>query len=290
MTAPATHTTDTRPVSPFADDPAAHAHVARVLARNPKACPLEALPDVHPARIPRHIAFILDGNGRWARQQGMPRILGHRHGALAVREIIKECGRLGVEYITLYSFSLENWKRPADEVAALMSLYQQYLASERTLLMENNVRFRQIGRRGPGSGMPDVVMEQVEALERETAGNTAATLNLAINYSGRAEITDAARELARRCLEGTLRPEDISEEHFAGHLTTAGVPDPDLLVRTAGEMRVSNYLLWQISYSEFYVTQTLWPDFSVAELHKAIREYARRERRFGGVTASPIQP
>lgn len=266
--------------SPWADDRRAAEIVAAMRARNPKACPLERLPDVHPGKIPRHIAFILDGNGRWAAQRGLSRVYGHHNGAAAVRQVIEECGRLGVEVITLYSFSLENWKRPKEEIDALMFLYELYLEGEREALARENVRFVQIGRR---EGMPASVLEKVAQVERETAGNTAATLCLAVNYGSRAELVDAARALAGDVASGKIRPQDIDEAALAGRLYTAGLPDPDLMIRTAGELRLSNYLLWQLSYAELWVTPTLWPDFGVAQLHEAVRDYARRERRFGGL-------
>lgn len=264
----------------FADDPTAQAVVARMRRRNPHADPLARLPDVHPARIPRHIAIIMDGNGRWARQRGFPRLFGHRNGAAAVRQVVEECGRLGVEVVTLYSFSMENWKRPREEVDALMYLYTAYLEGEREAMMREGVRFVQIGRR---EGLPPEVVRLVEDVERQTAGNTVATLALAVNYGARAEIADAARDLARRAVRGEIDPESIDEQAVAGALSTRGLPDPDLLIRTAGEQRLSNYLLWQLSYAELHFTRTLWPDFGVADLHAAIRDYAARTRRFGAV-------
>jgi undecaprenyl diphosphate synthase len=270
------------PVSPFLGDPEAQAAVAVIKARNPAADPLGRLPDVHPARIPRHIAIIMDGNGRWASRRGFPRVFGHRNGASAVRGVIEECKRLGVEVLTLYSFSMENWKRPADEVGALMQLYVQYLEGEIEKFRQENIRFRQIGRR---EGLAPEVLAAADRLERDTAGNTAATLCLAVNYGSRAELVDATRAIAERVRRGELRPEEITDATVGQHLYTAGLPDPDLLIRTAGEMRVSNYLLWQISYAELHVTDVLWPDFGPADLHNAIRDYARRNRKFGGLGA-----
>lgn len=265
----------------FDGDESAALALEAIRRRNPEADPLARLPDVHPARIPRHIAFIMDGNGRWAQQRGFPRLFGHFNGAAAVRRVIEECGRLGVEVLTLYSFSLENWKRPAAEVEGLMQLYVRYLEGERDELMRHGIRFRQVGRR---EGLPSEVVDAVDRLETDTAGNGRATLCVAVNYGSRAEIVDAARSLARRVKSGELEPEEIDEAMFAGSLYTAGVPDPDLLIRTAGEKRVSNYLLWQISYAEIHVTDVLWPDFGVEDLHAAIRDYAGRDRRFGGVS------
>lgn len=264
----------------FTDDPTAQAVVARMRRRNPHADPLSRLPDVHPERIPRHIAVIMDGNGRWARQRGFPRLFGHRNGAAAVREVIEECGRLGVEVVTLYSFSMENWKRPREEVDALMFLYITYLEGEREAMMREGVRFVQIGRR---EGLPPEVVRLVEDVERQTAGNTVATLALAVNYGSRAEIADAARSLARRAVRGEIDPESIDEQAVTDALSTRGLPDPDLLIRTAGEQRLSNYLLWQLSYAELHFTPTLWPDFGIRDLHAAIRDYAARTRRFGAV-------
>lgn len=246
----------------------------------PKADPLAKLPDVDPARIPRHIAVIMDGNGRWAEKRGFPRIFGHRNGAAAVRTLVEEAGRLGVEVLTLYSFSQENWKRPADEVRALMDLYGVYLEGELERLMRENIRFVQIGRM---EGLPDEVRRSVESVMSATASNTGPTLCLAVNYGGRAEIVDAARRLAGRVAAGEIGVDQIDEGMVSGALSTAGIPDPDLLIRTAGEMRVSNFLLWQISYAELFVTDVLWPDFGIEDLHGAIRDYAGRQRRYGGL-------
>jgi undecaprenyl diphosphate synthase len=236
--------------------------------------------DVPAHLIPRHIAIIMDGNGRWARQRNQPRIAGHRAGAKAVRDVVIECDRLGVRCLTLFSFSLENWKRPADEVKALMSLCLDYLAKERRELLENDIRFLQIGRR---QGLPRSVLREVDRTVAATAGCGGMTLALALNYGARAEITDAVRAIARKVAAGTLDVERIDEQTVADHLYTAGLPDPDLLIRTAGEHRVSNYLLWQISYAEIHVTDVLWPDFGVDNLHAGIRDYARRDRRYGGL-------
>jgi undecaprenyl diphosphate synthase len=235
---------------------------------------------VHPARIPRHIAIIMDGNGRWAQERGFPRVFGHRNGAAAVREVIQECQKLGVEVLTLYSFSSENWKRPSEEVQALMGLYVMYLEGEAERLARENLRFVQIGQR---DGLPPEVLAGVDRLVNATAKNTGPTLCLAVNYGARTEIVDAVRAIAGKVERGELRAADISEETVSANLYTAGLPDPDLLIRTAGEMRVSNYLLWQISYAELHVTSVYWPDFGAAELHKAIRDYASRRRRFGGL-------
>ena len=222
----------------------------------------------------------MDGNGRWAVAKGFPRVFGHRNGAAAVREVIEECQLLGIEVLTLYSFSLENWKRPSDEVQALMGLYMMYLEGEAERLIRENLRFVQIGQR---EGLPPEVLASVDRLVEATRGNTGPTLCLAVNYGSRAEIVSAVRTIARKVRKGQVDPDTISEATINEHLYTAGLPDPDLLIRTAGEMRVSNYLLWQISYAELHVTPKLWPDFSVDDLHVAVRDFAARRRRFGGL-------
>lgn len=234
--------------------------------------------------LPRHVAIIMDGNGRWAQQRGLPRIEGHRHAAGAVRETVETCARLGLSCLTLYSFSLENWRRPREEVNGLMALYAEYLASERQTILENDIRILQIGRR---EGLPAAVLRELDQTAGLSRDNRGLTLCLALNYGSRAEITDAVRKLAARAARGEIRPEQIDEPAISGALDTGGLPDPDLVIRTAGEMRVSNFLLWQISYAELYVTPVLWPDFRAAELYDALREYARRVRRFGGVVGAP---
>lgn len=238
-------------------------------------------------RIARHVAIIMDGNGRWAQQRGLPRIEGHRHAASAVRTTVTQCARLGVECLTLYSFSLENWKRPQLEVDGLMALYAEYLASERQEIMDNDIRVVQVGQR---EGLPEGVLRELDTTERLSRENQGLTLCLALNYGSRAEIVDAVRRLAGRVERGELRPSDIDEEVVSGALYTAGVPDPDLVIRTAGEMRVSNFLLWQISYAELYVTPVLWPDFREQHLHEALLDYAARERRYGGVESAAPPP
>jgi undecaprenyl diphosphate synthase len=236
-------------------------------------------------RWPRHVAVIMDGNGRWAQARGMPRAAGHRDGVATVRRIVSESARLnarglGFTALTLYSFSSENWKRPADEVAALMLLCCEFLKLERPTMLRENIRFRRIGRR---EGLPPEVLAELDETERATAHCTGLTLCLALNYGSRTEIADAARALAAEVAAGLRSPDSIDEAAVASHLYTAGIPDPDLLVRTAGEMRVSNYLLWQISYAELHVTEVLWPDFAESDLHRAVADFASRERRFGGV-------
>jgi undecaprenyl diphosphate synthase len=237
-------------------------------------------PDVDPTALPRHVAIIMDGNGRWANARGLPRIAGHKAGAETVDRITSECARLGLDALTLYSFSSENWKRPADEVDALMTLCHAHLVEQRDRMIENGIRFRRIGRR---EGLPASVLDAADACEDATAGGTGLTLCLALNYGARAEIVDAARRLAIDVRDGRLDPSDIDEARLAAALDTHGLPDPDLLIRTAGEMRLSNFLLWQISYAELVVTDVAWPDFGVGELHLAFAEFAGRSRRFGGI-------
>jgi len=233
-------------------------------------------------RIPRSVAIILDGNGRWARQRGMPRTAGHAAGAEVVRRIVTEAAHLGLSALTLYSFSIENWHRPAEEVSALMSLYARYLARERQTMADHNIRFRHIGRR---AGLPDSVLREIDASTEATRQKTGMYLCLALNYGSRVEMTDAIRRIARSIAQGKLTPDDVNEELFSQSLDTHDVPDPDLLIRTSGEMRVSNFLLWQLSYAEFYVTDLYWPDFTEEEFHKALRDFAGRHRRFGGLDA-----
>lgn len=235
---------------------------------------------LEPAQIPRHIAIIMDGNGRWASLRNMPRIGGHIEGAANVRAIITYCARLGIDALTLYSFSAENWKRPKQEVDALMELYVEYLIKEREEIMENDVRLTQIGRR---EGLPEAVLRELDATVSLSKNNSGLKLCLAINYGARAEIVDAVRAIARKVQAGELDPANIDEDCVGKALYTTGIPDPDLLIRTAGEMRISNFLLWQISYTEFYVTEVLWPDFRKEHLNEAIREFAGRDRRFGAV-------
>ncbi|MEM8739445.1 MAG: isoprenyl transferase [Planctomycetota bacterium] len=230
--------------------------------------------------LPRHLAIIMDGNGRWAQARGLPRSAGHRKGADRVPPLVETCANLGLEALTLYSFSTENWTRSHDEVSFLMDLYVEYLIAQRPQLLEHNVRFRQLGRR---DGLPPRVLEELDRSTELTQHHTGLTLCLAINYGSRAEITDAAQALARQAKAGTLDPEHITPQLLAQHLYTHGLPDPDLLIRTAGEMRLSNYLLWQLSYAELYVADTHWPDFDDAQLHKALAAYTHRTRKFGAV-------
>jgi undecaprenyl diphosphate synthase len=232
------------------------------------------------AQIPRHIAIIMDGNGRWAQRKGLRRAEGHRQGGRTVEKIALCCVDFGVECLTLYSFSIENWERPKSEVSALMHLYTQYLVGIRPTLMKNNVRLVHLGRLAQ---LPSSVRGELSRTVELTGGNTGMVLALALNYGGRAEITDAARKIAQSHKSGILRIEDIDEACVGRHLYTAELPDPDLLIRTAHEMRISNFLLWQISYSEFYVTGSLWPDFRKSGLERAILAYAERNRRFGAI-------
>jgi undecaprenyl diphosphate synthase len=236
---------------------------------------------IDPARLPAHIAIIMDGNGRWARRRNLPRVAGHKAGMEPVRSTIETCTRLGIQALTLYAFSAENWKRPRAEVDTLWRLLRLYLARELPDLMRNGIRFTCMGRMDQ---LPTPVRQELENVSERTARNTGMRLNVAINYSGRAELVDAINTLvdeARR--EGRLRDLRIDEEAIASRLYTAGLPDPDLLIRTSGEMRISNFLLWQIAYAELYLTETLWPDFRRADLLHAILDYQKRDRRFGGL-------
>ena len=252
----------------------------RLLAAIPEGHADEALArQINLERLPAHVAVIMDGNGRWAAQRHLPRVEGHRAGTEAVRETVETAARLGLEVLTLYAFSIENWKRPAAEVSTLMVLLKRYLRSELETLLKNDIRFRVIGRMDELA--PDIQQELRLAIER-TATSRGMLFNIALNYGGRAEIVDAAR----RAMQSGLRPEQLDEEQFARFLYTAGQPDPDLLIRTSGEMRVSNYLLWQIAYAEIYVTDTLWPDFRRRHLLEAVLAYQKRERRYGGITTA----
>ncbi|MDD5327883.1 MAG: isoprenyl transferase [Phycisphaerae bacterium] len=231
-------------------------------------------------QIPRHLAIIMDGNGRWAEGKNLPRVFGHRQGAITVEKIAQFCVDFGIESLTLYSFSIENWKRPKTEVNSLMHLYTQYLIEIRPTLMKNNVKLVHLGRLDQ---LPPEVKKELAKTMELTAVNTGMILALALNYGGRVEIIDAAKKIAQKCKDGQLNIEDIDEQCISRHLYTAGLAEPDLLIRTANEMRISNFLLWQISYSEFYVTETLWPDFKQSDLEKAILAYAKRTRRFGDI-------
>ncbi len=234
------------------------------------------------AAIPRHVAIIMDGNGRWAKARGLPRNLGHRKGVDAVREVVKACPDLGVEYLTLYAFSTENWKRPASEVSGLMDLLRIFIRSELEQLRRNGVRVRVIGNRDK---LPADIVKLVEEAEAKTLGNSRLTLIIALSYGSHDELAQAARRLAEAALRGEIKPEQIDASMIECNLLTAGIPDPDLLIRTSGEQRLSNFMLWQAAYSELVFTDTLWPDFGRAELAEAVAEYGRRERRYGGSSA-----
>jgi undecaprenyl diphosphate synthase len=234
--------------------------------------------------VPRHIAIIMDGNGRWARERGLARIRGHEEGAESVRTVLRTCGEWGVQYLTLYAFSTENWKRPKAEVAALMKLLERFLRKEAPELMDQNVRLQAIGRL---TDLPDACQRELHRVIELTAANTSTTLILALSYSGRLEIIDAARSLLQAVKAGHLDEAMIDPDVFSKHLYTRYYPDPDLLIRTSGEMRISNFLLWQLSYTEIYVTKKLWPDFRKPDLLEAIEDYSKRQRRYGGLSDNP---
>jgi undecaprenyl diphosphate synthase len=232
--------------------------------------------------LPEHIAVIMDGNGRWARKRGLPRVAGHRAGIKAVREVVKGCGSLGIDYLTLYTFSVENWNRPVREVNALMRFLRDTLRNEAEELNRNNVRLKVIGRI---EDLPDSVTSEIDRASEFLKGNTGLTLVLALSYAGRAEIVDAVKQIARAIEDGGIKPNDIDADLIGSNLYTDGMPDPDLLIRTSGELRVSNFLLWQIAYSELWITNTLWPDFRRKHLYEAIVDYQERERRFGRISS-----
>ena len=254
----------------------------QLLAWIPAGAPDEALArQVNFDQLPSHIAVIMDGNGRWAAQRHLPRVEGHRAGIDSVRDVVETSARLGIDVLTLYAFSIENWKRPRAEVATLMLLLKRYIRLELATLLKNNIRFRVIGR--PEELSPDV-QDELEIGIHKTAGNTGMLFNIALNYGGRAEIVDAVR----RAMRAGVDPDALDEQRFSEFLYTAGQPDPDLLIRTSGEMRVSNFLLWQIAYSEIWVTDTLWPDFRRRDLLEAVIAYQKRDRRYGGIKPSPV--
>ena len=235
---------------------------------------------LRPEQLPRHVAIIMDGNGRWAQERGQPRIFGHRQGIRSVRSVVEEGCRIGLDQLTLYCLSVENWKRPPRELRFLLRLLRHFLIVELEELMDQKVRLTMIGRR---EGLPPDVLREIDRVVEATAENSGMALCLAINYGGRTEIADAARRIAEEVRSGHLDPESVDEPTFARYLATSGMPDPDLLIRTAGEMRVSNYLLWQISYAELWVTQVLWPDFRGDHLLEACQAYSGRRRKFGGL-------
>ncbi len=232
-------------------------------------------------RWPRHIAIIMDGNGRWAQQRDLPRVEGHRAGVSSVRKITEECARLDIEQLTLYCLSSENWKRPQQEIDFLMHLLEQYMIEERSTIMENDVRVRMIGRR---TDIPESVLKELDQTVERSSSNHGMWLNLAINYGARAELVDAMQAIGKEIAEKSLAVNEIEEQTISDHLYTAGLADPDLLIRTAGEMRISNFLLWQISYSELWITEKCWPEFDEETLHQAILDFAGRNRKFGGLT------
>ena len=236
-----------------------------------------------PIAPPKHIAIIMDGNGRWAVERGLPRSEGHKRGADSVQQAVEFCVEKGIEYLTLYCFSSENWKRPQEELSALMFLLEQFMIVKRDTLIENNIRLRVLGRR---DGIPESALKEMDNTIEATSHCTGLTLQLAINYGSRAEIVDACRALAQQVKDGTLQPKEIDECLIADNLYTAGAPDPDLLIRTANEMRISNYLLWQISYAEIWVTPVLWPDFDKSTFQQAIDDFNRRTRKYGGLKAN----
>jgi undecaprenyl diphosphate synthase len=232
------------------------------------------------APLPRHVAIIMDGNGRWATRRGLPRAAGHREGVTAARAIVRAAAELRLSYLTLYAFSTENWSRPEEEVSMLMQILEESIYQELPELMERNVRLRVIGR---AHGVPSPIRRGIDRVVDETRHNTGLTLLMAFNYGGRDELLDAVRGLAANVQAGQLRPEEITEALVSSRLYTAGIPDPDLLIRTSGEMRVSNFLLWQIAYTELWITPVLWPDFAPGDLYRAVAEFQGRTRRFGGV-------
>ena len=229
--------------------------------------------------IPRHVAIIMDGNGRWAKQHGLERVEGHRAGAVAVKNLVESIKHIGIQYLTLYAFSTENWKRSKEEVDALMELLVEFIDANMHLLMDNDLRLLVSGRI---DGLPEKAREKLKEAIRKSRENTKGTIIFALNYGGRAEITDAAKKIAEKVKKGEIDPDQIDEKLFAQNLYLPEVPDPDLLIRTSGELRLSNFLLWELSYSEIYVTDTYWPDFDLAEMNKAIDAFQKRNRRFGG--------
>ncbi len=255
-----------------------HENFAKII--KPDSTEADLLNQIDAARLPEHLAVIMDGNGRWAKKRGKPRIFGHREGAESVRSIIDTCARLQIKAVTLYAFSTENWKRPEDEVSGLMQMLKFYLKKELKTVHSNNIRFQAIGKI---EGLSEGIQKQIAADEEKTAENTGTVLSVALNYGGRAEITEAAKKAFEKLQKNGGSIEDFSETDIEENLYTYGLPEVDLLVRTSGEFRISNFLLWQIAYSEIYVTETLFPDFRQAEIFKAIIEFQKRDRRFGGI-------
>lgn len=239
--------------------------------------------DLEGMTVPRHVAIILDGNGRWAQQRGLPRKMGHAEGCKTLEQIVEDAARLGLGYLTVYAFSTENWKRSTEEVGALMQLFRYYLKRILNIAKANNVRVVSIGDR---SRFDQDIINGLNKLEAETENNTGLTFVIAVNYGGRDEIVRASRNILKDFAAGKIKPEELNDQRFAEYLDTKGMPDPDLLIRTSGELRLSNFLLWQMAYTEFYISDCYWPDFNKEELVKAIRKYNSRERRFGGVEES----
>lgn len=257
-----------------------HENFAKVI--KPKSEEAKLLSQIDLARLPEHIAIIMDGNGRWAKQRGKPRIFGHRAGAESVRAILDTCARLQIKAVTLYAFSTENWKRPEDEVSGLMQMLKLYLKKELKTVHKNNIRFQAIGKL---EGLSADLQKQIASAMEFTAKNTGTILSVALNYGGRAEITEAAKKAAKKILENGKSIDDLSENEIEENLYTHGLPEVDLMIRTSGEYRISNFLLWQLAYSEIYVTPTLFPDFRRQNIFEAILDFQKRERRFGGVDA-----
>lgn len=249
----------------------------------PGSAESEMLAQIDSARLPRHIAIIMDGNGRWAKKRGKPRIFGHREGAESVRSILDTCARLEIKAVTLYAFSTENWKRPKDEVSGLMQMLKLYLKKELKTVHKNNIRFQAIGKI---EGLDEDIQKRIAEAEKKTAENTGTVLNVALNYGGRSEIVEACRKAFKNFCSNGRPIEEFDEKDFEENLYTKGLPEVDLMIRTSGEMRISNFLLWQLAYSEIYVTETLFPDFRRGEIFKAILEFQKRDRRFGGVETS----
>ncbi|MEB3350604.1 MAG: isoprenyl transferase [Cyanobacteriota bacterium] len=262
--------------------------MSRALATTPSSQPLTSAqhlpPGLNPDRLPAHVAVIMDGNGRWARQRGLPRVMGHRAGVEALKRTLRLCSDWGIGALTAYAFSTENWNRPGEEVAFLMTLFERVLARELEALEREQVRIRFLGDLVP---LPEGLRRLIADATARTAANTGIHFNVCTNYGGRAELVHAARRLAEAAARGDLDPSAISEERFAAELHTAGEPDPDLLIRTSGERRISNFLLWQLAYAELHITDVLWPDFDRTALEAALSDYQGRQRRFGGVEARP---
>lgn len=242
---------------------------------------------IEKALLPRHVAIIMDGNGRWAEKKGLPRIAGHCEGILSVREIVTASREIGIEALTMYAFSLENWHRPQDEINELMELLKQYLKLELPTMMENGIQFRTIGRI---ERLPQSVLEQIAETEAATRDNKEMVLAIALSYSSRTEMVDAIRKMVEDCEQGKLKPQDIDENCFSRYLSTADLPDPDLMIRTSGESRISNFLLWQVAYTELYFTKTPWPEFRRRDFLQALYEYQKRERRFGRLRGQIREP